>query len=124
MSDRALEGSVMTVRKGQTMLAVQCLACGAGFKNPTTAARHALKRGKGHYAKVDPTRKKPANPVLAPGFDPIKGGTLPVPDDLVCSALCMDRGEFWLATPCLCMCHYQGLTARRMIKETDRESAD
>jgi hypothetical protein len=40
----------------------------------------------------------------------------PPPDYLVCSPSCADRGDNFLSTHCLCDCHYQGRTARQMMK--------
>lgn len=41
------------------------------------------------------------------------------PDDFfACSPSCVDRGADWTRTPCLCGCHYFGLTSRQMAKQT------
>jgi hypothetical protein len=117
MAERALAGSVMTIRKGQTVLSTECSACHAVMRNPTAAARHAQRKGKGHYARAAAAQNEGVNPTLPPE----NGGTFrvayPVSDSVVCSPTCLDRGDPSPITPCLCNCHYQGPTARQMLKE-------
>lgn len=116
MADRPLDGSTMTVRKGQTILKTECESCGATMRNPSSAAQHVHKRGKGHFTR----RPSAKNEVINPGSDPeiggINWGRMDVSEQVVCLPSCWDRGDHWLITPCLCACHYQGQTARQMIK--------
>lgn len=116
MAERPLDGSVMTIRKGQTVLPTECV-CGAKMRNPTLAAAHAKRRGLKHFTLRQQAENDGSNPPSPPAFDTTFGGRFPVPEHLVCSVTCLDRGDSRASTPCLCNCHYQGPTARRMIKE-------
>jgi hypothetical protein len=120
MSERPLSPGIRVFR-GQTMLFTQCESCGAKLRNPTAAARHAQKRGIGHYTRARKTENEAINPGLPPENRAQNG---PVPDNLACMVTCIDRGDYWASTPCLCPCHYQGLTARQMIKAKEAEDAD
>lgn len=98
------------------MVRTECEACGAKFSNPSRAIEHSQKRGKGHFTRLTKTENNGADPRSTPILGPVFGGTFPIPDELVCSPSCSDRGVYWEATLCQCNCHYQGPTARKMIK--------
>lgn len=117
MSDRPLAGSTATVRKGQTILKTECESCGATMRNPSSAAQHVHKRGKGHFTRRGKAQNEVINHALPPGFEGINGGRQEVSEQVVCIPTCWDRGDHWLITPCLCACHYQGRSARQLIKE-------
>lgn len=102
MADRALTGSQMTVRKEQSMVATTCSICYAKFSNPSRAATHVKK----HRKQAIRTSSGGVN---APSYS--------IPDTVVCLPTCMDRGAYWASTTCLCDCHFQGPTARQMIKQ-------
>lgn len=104
------------VRKDQIVLPTECELCGAKFSNPSRAATHAGKRHKrGNRANQGGKTGVVGRSEAAEGSDTTMRGTPPT-EAYVCEPLCMDRGDDWAKTPCLCGCHYQGMTARQMIK--------
>ena len=102
-------GSGLPVRKGQLVLPTECERDGAKFSNPSRAATHISKHPKPRIRSLEGGKTR---------------GNQSIPDTLVCLPSCLDRGAYWASTPCLCDCHFVGLTARQMIKLTEGNDAD
>lgn len=107
----------LPVKKGQLVLKTGCSICHRTQRNPTAAAKHVTRHRKQRPAVENNPPQLQEQGVNGPTF----GGTWPIPDTVVCEATCLDRGDSRASTPCLCKCHYQGPTARQMIKEAHRD---
>ncbi len=108
---------MIPIRKGQAMIKTECGICGLVRSDPTKACAHINR----HPRKPRKGQNNPPEEAKTFNTDPTFGGTRAIPDHLVCSPSCMDRGEPWASTACLCDCHYQGLTARQMVKANGGE---
>lgn len=95
------------------MIRTECSVCGVVSSNPTRGYAHVAR-----HRKRRPSLQIHAQSVAENGGISVIGALPmsgdPPPDFLVCSPSCLGRGDQWNTTPCLCSCHYQGKSARRM----------
>lgn len=100
------------------MLRTACV-CGLEFTSPTRGYRHAQRFSAkhAHFLKENGPRTEVKTAPMVYHSPP---------DMLRCEASCIDRGDPWDQTPCLCNCHYVGQTSRQMAKglSTNADSDD